>query len=90
MMIKLQSTFGLWVLKGKLFPNLFPEFEKQNPNIKVKVLQMSWIAAHEKLITAFAGETLPDVFQLGNTWIPEFESLGSIEPLNSYIKNLRL
>jgi len=73
-------------VEGETVSKLIPEFEKQNPNIKVKVLQIAWIAAHEKLITAFAGETLPDVFQLGNTWIPEFESLGSIEPLNSYIK----
>jgi len=51
----------------------------------VKVLQIAWVAAHEKRITAFASGTLPDVFQLGNTWIPEFQSLGSIEPLNNYI-----
>ena len=81
-------TINFWAMgvEGETVSKLIPEFEKQNPNIKVKVLQIAWIAAHEKLITAFAGETLPDVFQLGNTWIPEFESLGSIEPLNSYIK----
>ncbi len=80
-------TINFWAMgvEGETVSKLIPEFEKKNPNIKVKVLQIAWIAAHEKLITAFTGETLPDVFQLGNTWIPEFESLGSIEPLNSYI-----
>lgn len=81
-------TLNFWAMgvEGETVSKLIPEFEKQNPNIKVKVLQIAWIAAHEKLITAFASETLPDVFQLGNTWIPEFQSLGAIEPLDSFIK----
>ena len=38
--------------------------------------QIPWLAAHEKLLTAFAGDATPDVCQLGNTWIPEFATLG--------------
>ena len=81
-------TLNFWAMgvEGETVSKLVPEFEKQNPGIKVKVLQIAWIAAHEKLITAFASETLPDVFQLGNTWVPEFQSLNAIEPLNPYIK----
>ncbi len=80
-------TLNFWAMgvEGEAISKLVPEFEKQNPGVKVKVLQIAWVAAHEKLITAFASETLPDVFQLGNTWIPEFQSLGSIDPLNDYI-----
>ncbi|MBI1937856.1 MAG: sugar ABC transporter substrate-binding protein [Ignavibacteriales bacterium] len=82
-----EITLNFWAMgvEGEYVSKLVPEFEKQNPGIKVKVLQIAWVAAHEKLITAFASGTLPDVFQLGNTWIPEFQSLGSIEPLNNYI-----
>lgn len=81
------TTLNFWAMgvEGEAISKLVPEFEKRNPGIKVKVLQIAWVAAHEKLITAFASETLPDVFQLGNTWIPEFQSLGSIEPLNDFI-----
>lgn len=80
-------VIDFWAMgnEGETVAKMIPEFERENPNIKVHVLQIAWIAAHEKLITAFAGNTLPDVFQLGNTWIPEFESLGSIEPLNNLI-----
>ena len=80
-------TINFWAMgvEGEAVSKLVPEFEKQNPLIKVKVLQIAWVAAHEKLITAYASETLPDVFQLGNTWIPEFESLKAIVPLNDYI-----
>jgi multiple sugar transport system substrate-binding protein len=48
-----------------------PEFERRYPEIQVKVQQIPWSAAHEKLLTAYAGDAMPDVFQLGNTWIPE-------------------
>ena len=37
---------------------------------------MPWLSAHEKLLTAFAGESLPDVSPIGNTWIPEFAARG--------------
>ena len=43
---------------------------------------MPWTAAHEKLLTAFAGDATPDVCQLGNTWIPEFAELGALQPLD--------
>jgi len=45
------------------------------------VQQIPWSAAHEKLLTAFAGDALPDVIQLGNTWVPEFAALDAILPL---------
>ena len=40
-------------------------------------------AAHEKLLTAFAGDATPDLCQLGNTWVPELGALGAIEPLDA-------
>lgn len=82
---KIEIKFWAMGVEGEKVAKLVPEFERQNPNIKVKVLQIAWVAAHEKLITAYASETLPDVFQLGNTWIPEFEAINSIEPLNKLI-----
>jgi multiple sugar transport system substrate-binding protein len=50
--------------------------------LRVRVQQIPWNAAHEKLLTAFAGDATPDVCQLGNTWIPEFATLGALEPLD--------
>ena len=37
---------------------------------------LPWSAAHEKLLTAFAGDATPDLAQMGNTWLPEFVALG--------------
>ncbi len=71
--------------EGENVQKLLPEFERQNPTIHVVVQQIPWIAAHEKLLTAYAGNSLPDMCQLGNTWVPEFSMLGTLEPLNSYV-----
>ncbi|MGH7559366.1 MAG: sugar ABC transporter substrate-binding protein [Gemmatimonadota bacterium] len=71
--------------EGEVVARLVPEFERRNPAIDVEVQQMPWIAAHEKLITAFVGEATPDIAQLGNTWIPEFVALGAILPLDGRI-----
>ena len=50
---------------------------------QVRVQQLPWTAAHEKLLTAYAGDALPDLCQLGNTWLPEFSALGALEPLDA-------
>ena len=76
----------LWAMgyEGEVVARLLPEFERTHPDIRVELQQLPWTAAHEKLLTAFAGDTLPDVCQLGNTWIPEFALLGTLTPLQPY------
>ncbi|MDQ2979570.1 MAG: extracellular solute-binding protein, partial [Acidobacteriota bacterium] len=60
-----------------------PEFTRRNPGIRVDVQQIPWTAAHEKLLTAFVGDALPDIAPIGNTWVPEFEAIGAIEALDA-------
>jgi multiple sugar transport system substrate-binding protein len=81
-------TLRLWALgrEGEDVRQLIPEFERQNPGIRVRVQQMPWTAAHEKLLTAHVGESTPDVSQLGNTWVPEFAALGALEPLEPWLQ----
>jgi multiple sugar transport system substrate-binding protein len=67
--------------EGERIGSLIAEFERANPEIRVRVQQIPWVAAYEKLLTAFAGESLPDVCQLGNTWIAEFAALGALDDL---------
>lgn len=78
-------TIRFWAMgrEGEVVEQLVPEFERQNPGIRVEVQQIPWTAAHEKLLTAFVGGATPDVAQLGNTWVPEFQALDALEPLDS-------
>jgi multiple sugar transport system substrate-binding protein len=78
-----QETVTFWAMgrEGEVVTELLPEFERTHPGTKVVVQQLPWTAAHEKLLTAFAGDATPDVAQLGNTWVPEMSALGALEPL---------
>ncbi len=69
---------------------LVPEFERGIPGIRVDVQQIPWTAAHEKLLTAFVGDSTPDVAQVGNTWIPELAAIGAIEPLDDFVRGSRV
>ena len=76
-------SLTLWAMgrEGEAVQGLTVEFERRHPGVRVQVQQIPWSAAHEKLLTAFAGDALPDVIQLGNTWVPEFAALDAILPL---------
>ncbi len=71
--------------EGEVVQQLMPEFERLHPGVRVDVQQLPWTAAHEKLLTAFAGESMPDLFQLGNTWVTELQALKAIEPLDAFV-----
>lgn len=85
------TTLRFWALgrEGEVVQALVPEFERRNPGVRVRVQQIPWSAAHEKLLTAFVGDATPDVAQLGNTWIAEFAALGALEPLDAYVARSR-
>ena len=80
-------TVRFWAMgrEGEVLRQLLPEFERAHPRIRVEVQQLPWSAAHEKLLTAFAGDSTPDLCQLGNTWLPEFVALGALEPLDARV-----
>ncbi len=82
-----RTELNFWVMgrEAEVIAQLLPEFERRNPDVRVKVQQLPWTAAHEKLLTAFAGDALPDLCQLGNTWVPEFAALGALEPLDARV-----
>jgi multiple sugar transport system substrate-binding protein len=68
--------------EGEVIAQLLPQFRKLHPDIEVRIQQLPFTAAHQKLLTAFAGDATPDLCQLGNTWIPEFVALKALEPLD--------
>ena len=80
-------TLRFWAMgrEGEVVRELLPEFERENPGVRVEVQQIPWTAAHEKLLTAHVGEATPDVAQLGNTWLSEFVALDAIAPLDARV-----
>jgi multiple sugar transport system substrate-binding protein len=86
------TTLKFWTIgrEGEAVTHLLPAFEAANPGIHVRVQQIPLTAAHEKLLTAYAGDTLPDVTQIGNTWIAEFAELHALEPLQPRVAASRV
>ena len=82
-----RGPLAFWAMgrEAEVVAELLPPFRQRYPGIEVRIQQMPWTAAHEKLLTAYAGDALPDLCQLGNTWIPEFTALDALEPLDERV-----
>ncbi len=82
------NAVRFWAMgrEGEVVTELLQGFYKEQPDVQVRVDQLPWSAAHEKLLTAFAGDATPDLAQLGNTWLPELVALGALEPLDALAK----
>lgn len=55
---------------------------------KVTIQPLPWSAAHEKLLTSFAGDSLPDLGQVGNSWIAELTAIDALEPVPADYEHL--
>lgn len=71
----------LWALgiQGENSPRLMPPFERAT-GLRVRVETLPWTGAHAKLLTAYAGRSLPDVVMVPNIWLAELAMLGAIVP----------
>lgn len=65
-----------------------PEFEKKT-GVKVKTQVIPWANAHDKLLTAVASKSGPDVVQVGSTWMAEFQEAGALSDLSEYTKKYK-
>ncbi len=58
------------------------DYEAQNPDIKIKLTDLTWGNGHEKIVVAFSSGTAPDIVELGSDWIYEFASTGQLMPMS--------
>ena len=86
------EVLRFWAIgsEADVMPALLADFERTHPHIHIEVQRLAWSAAHEKLLTAFAGDSTPDLGQLGNSWIPELATLHAIEPLNADVRKSKI
>jgi multiple sugar transport system substrate-binding protein len=79
------AVLDFWAMgrEGEVVAGMMPAFERAHPGVRVRVQQIPWSAAHEKLLTAYVGGAMPDLFQAGNTWLPELVALDALEPLDA-------
>jgi multiple sugar transport system substrate-binding protein len=61
---------------------LIPAFEKENPGITVKYVDIAYDSLLQKLTTSAAGDQLPDLVRADLGWVPQFADLGVLVPLS--------
>lgn len=71
--------------EGEVVAELVRDFEREHPGAPIRVQQIPWSAAHEKLLTAIVGRATPDMAAMGNTWVPEMVTLGALAPLDAFV-----
>jgi multiple sugar transport system substrate-binding protein len=78
-------TFWAMGQEGEKVGKLLAPFLAAHPDIHLTIQAIPWGAAHDKLLTAYAGHATPDVCQLGNTWVSEFRAMDALAGLDERI-----
>ena len=68
---------------------IIPAFEKLHPGVTVEDVPVPYDELHQKLITAVAGEQLPDLVRADIGWVPELANLGVLEPLSDTMSDFQ-
>jgi multiple sugar transport system substrate-binding protein len=61
------------------------EFEEANPDIDVRLTDLTWANGHEKIVIALASGTGPDILELGSDWIAQFADADQLVAISSHI-----
>lgn len=61
---------------------LIPAFESENPGITVNAVSHEWAELHDKILVSASSGSLPDVARCDIAWLPEFQKMGVLVPLD--------
>ncbi|MDT0435513.1 MULTISPECIES: sugar ABC transporter substrate-binding protein [Streptomyces] len=80
-----EQTLTVWAMgtEGEKLADVAKAYEKSHANITVKVTPIGWDVAHQKLVAAAAAGKLPDVVQMGGSYLGEFADMGVLEPVDT-------
>ncbi len=73
--------------RGKALAENIARFEAKNPGIKVQVQVVPWQLIDTQLVQAAAAKDTPDVIRITNYFFQLHAKAGTLEPLNTYVKN---
>ena len=66
---------------------LIPQFESENPGIKVNAVPHEWAELHDKVLVSANTGSLPDVARCDIAWLPEFQKMGILVALDQEMPN---
>ncbi|WP_236242566.1 extracellular solute-binding protein [Streptomyces sp. CC228A] len=69
-------TVTVWLMKGSASDAFLERFtgtyERENPGVRLEIVIQEWTGIGKKISTALAGETPPDVIEVGNTQVAQY------------------
>ena len=82
------TTITVWAMgeEAKSLDQLAELFMEEYPEYEVDVQAIPWANAYDKILTGIAGRQVPDVAQMGTTWMAPFGTMGAFEDLSPYIE----
>jgi len=89
------ETLTVWIMEGTN-PDAQPFFEEVSADFEeetgatLDVQFVPWEEAHGKFVNSIAGETTPDVAEVGTTWTPEFADAGALVDLTGQVEDAEL
>ncbi len=88
-----QRTIEFWQFwtdpKAKpVIESIVAQFEKNNPEWKVNITDLTWSDGHQKIVVAFGAGNPPDLLELGSDWIAEFTAAGALGELHTDTTNM--
>ncbi len=81
------TVWDYYGAEGTPIKALIPEFEKENPNIKINYQILDWNSTFDKLNVVLTGDDVPDMVTIDMTWLPTWASKGVFQDLNQYAKD---
>jgi multiple sugar transport system substrate-binding protein len=79
-------TLKMWIMPNSQEPvndlqSVLAPFLKENPDIKIEITSLDWGSAWSKLTTAATSSDVPDIVQIGSTWLGAIASMGALDDL---------
>ena len=83
-----EGAIEFWAMgaEAENLPALLATMRRRAQSVAIQPLP--WSAAHEKLLTSYAGNSLPDMGQIGNSWIAELTAIDAILPVPESLQPL--
>jgi len=68
---------------------ILERYEKEHPDVHVRMEQLTWQSGLEKITAAVASGNVPDLCEMGSTWMPRMLQSGSLQDVTQGTADLR-
>lgn len=68
---------------------LLDRFERQHPRIHVRMEQLDWASGLQRITAALEAGTMPDLCEMGSTWMPRMLASGRLSDWSAGVADLK-